>query len=312
MSKNTYRIGLLLAAAVSMLALFGCATRERIGEVVDSPVIKGEKIVGKDIELFEINQFYYTVENINYDAFYLRYMFYKENGSYFFFHEARERKDDYGPATEEDRTDFGTVELTNRQWDAFRDLVEGGTVTKREDDADSGDTGPWLYLYWDGDKDVYQVFRFASAEKEKAFVELCESLCAPLEVSASDYPAPDESFVGNWMGYFHDVSGEYHMTVEQPDASGNFPVTINLVWMSSGNSGDGMNVDMVDITGTASVNDDGLMIFEGDMDDGSGSPDMTCKAVIGTGGEELHMLVLEAGMDQSRICTGNRWDLKRE
>ena len=176
MNKNIYKIGVLLGAVLSMLALFGCAGRERVGEVVDSPVNKSGKIVGVDIAQSEINEFYYTVENINYDAFYQRYRFYKEDGRHMFFHETRERKDDYGPAGEEDRTAIGTIELTGEQWNAFYDLIEGGSVTRRQDSAESGDSGPWLYLYWTGDGNEEQVFKFASYDKEKAFVEFCESL----------------------------------------------------------------------------------------------------------------------------------------
>ena len=124
----------------------------------------------------DITDFYYTEENINYDAFYQRYRFYVEDGKYYFFHETRERKDDYGPCTEEDTTLTGTIELTEDQWSGFAGLVEGGKVRSREESADAGGSGPWLYLYWKDDKGKYQQFSFASYAKEKEFTEFCLSL----------------------------------------------------------------------------------------------------------------------------------------
>ena len=164
-----------------MLMLAGCGTgikpdTEENPEV--KPIFKKELLVGEDIRIDDITDFYYTEENINYDAFYQRYRFYVEDGKHFFFHETRERKDDYGPTTEEDTTLIGTIELTNDQWEGFFDLVSGGTVISREESADAGDSGPWLYLYWTDDKSKYQQFSFDSYGTEKAFVEYCLSLIA--------------------------------------------------------------------------------------------------------------------------------------
>lgn len=93
-----------------------------------------------------------------------------------FFHETIERKDDYGPCTEDDTTLIGTIELTEEQWSDFADLVNGGTVKEREDSADSGGTGPWLYLYWTNDKGKYQQFSFDSYGTQAKFEEYCLSL----------------------------------------------------------------------------------------------------------------------------------------
>ena len=59
-------------------------------------LIKSEYTVGTDVRQADVTEFYYTYENINYNACYLRYRFYVEDGKYYFYHEARERKDDYG------------------------------------------------------------------------------------------------------------------------------------------------------------------------------------------------------------------------
>ncbi len=148
------------------------------------PLFSGAKTVGKDIPVSDITDFYYTEENINYDAFYQRYRFYVEDGKHMFFHETRERKDEYGPCTEDDTTLTGTIELTDDQWSQFSDLVSGGTVKSREDSADAGGIGPWLYLYWTNDKGKYQQFSFDSYGTQTKFEEFCLSL-APKDMKAS-------------------------------------------------------------------------------------------------------------------------------
>ena len=166
-----------------VILLTGCGTSEGS---VDKPLFGGGKIVGKDIRIEDITDFYYTEENINYDAYYQRYRFYIEDGKHVFFHETRERKDDYGPCTEEDTTLIGTVELTDDQWASFVDLVSGGTVKAREDSVDAGGRGPWLYLYWTNDKGKYQEFSFVSYDTEARFEEFCLSL-------VPDAPEKDEA-----------------------------------------------------------------------------------------------------------------------
>ena len=170
-------IGLLFAFLVT-----GCRVAK---EPEEMSLFSGEKIVGKDIGIDDITDFYYTVENINYDAYYQRYRFYAEDGKHMFFHETRERKDDYGPCTEDDATLKGTIELTDDQWTGFFDLINGGTVKAREESADAGDDGPWLFLYWTNDKDKYQQFSFDSYGTQKEFVDFCLSLVPQSEKNTS-------------------------------------------------------------------------------------------------------------------------------
>ncbi|MBQ2688847.1 MAG: hypothetical protein IJG05_02095 [Solobacterium sp.] len=136
----------------------------------------GSLIVGRDIAEEQITEFYYTYENINYNAFYQRYRFYVESGKYMFFHETRERPDDYGPASEKDRTSYGTFELTEEEWDTFYGFLKDGTVKEREESLEDGDSGPWTYLYWDKDGSVYQEYTFSSLGKRKEFESFCEAL----------------------------------------------------------------------------------------------------------------------------------------
>ena len=177
MKKSFTAIMVLILVAV----LTGCGAGE---ESADMPLFSGAKTVGKDIPVSDITDFYYTEENINYDAYYQRYRFYVEDGKHMFFHETRERKDEYGPCTEDDTTLTGTIELTDDQWSEFTDLVSGGTVKSRENSADAGGTGPWLYLYWSNDKGKYQQFSFDSYETQAKFEEYCLSL-APKDMKAS-------------------------------------------------------------------------------------------------------------------------------
>ncbi len=176
---NKYLV-LVLCLMISLL-LAGCSGKE------NTTVKKGRYVVGDGIQIGDITEFYYTYENINYNAFYQRYRFYTEDGKHLFFHETRERKDDYGPATEEDTTLTGTVELTDEQWAAFYDALSGGSVSKRAESAESGSRGPWLYLYWTGDDSEYQEYAFPSYEAQKAFEEFCASLAADASGAAEDY-----------------------------------------------------------------------------------------------------------------------------
>ena len=134
----------------------------------------GKKVVGKNIDISKINDFYYTYSTSTNPPHYQRYRFYKKNGTYKFFHDKREG--DHWPLREEDSVLSGTIEISEDTWKAFFDLLEGGEVVKRTEHLESGDPGPWLYLYWTGDKGKIQEFSFASPEKKLAFKEFCEKL----------------------------------------------------------------------------------------------------------------------------------------
>ncbi len=157
---------LSLCLAVGLL-LTGCKA---------APALKREFTVGGDIRQEDVSEFYYTYENINFNARYQRYRFYAEDGEYYFYHERRERIDEYGPTTQEDIVSSGTVRLTDAQWAEFFGYLKDGTVVKRGESANSGGAGPWLYLYWTGDKSAYQEFSFDSFGTQREF----ESFCAEL------------------------------------------------------------------------------------------------------------------------------------
>ena len=135
-----------------------------------------ETVTNRKIPVGDITEFYYTRENINYDAFYQRYRFYVEDGKYAFYHETRERPGEYGPTAEKDITKSGTVELSEEEWKNFIGFLKDGTVSARKDSGESGSSGPWTFIYWKNDKGKYQVFGFSSYDKRVKFEEFCSAL----------------------------------------------------------------------------------------------------------------------------------------
>ena len=164
---------LIITEIILGIMLTACGAEEGMGEV---SLFSKEMIVGTDIAFDDITDFYWTEENINFNAYYQRYRIYAGDGKHLFFHETRERKDDYGPCTEEDITQSGTIELSEEQWSQFCELFNGGTVRAREESTETGGRGPWLYMYWKNDKSKYQQFSFESYETAARFEEFCLSL----------------------------------------------------------------------------------------------------------------------------------------
>ena len=134
-------------------------------------MLNGKKTVGKNIKTGDVKEFYYTYDASINPPKYQRYRFYAEGGKYFFYHEKREG--DHWPLTETDATVKGTVELTETQWADFFALITGGTVVKRTEHLESGNAGPWLYLYWSKDRGKIQEFSFATPEDRAAFRQFC-------------------------------------------------------------------------------------------------------------------------------------------
>ena len=159
----------IAAAAVGLVLLILYWTG-----VIGGAMSEEEKTVGKDIGLEKVQQFYYTRSSSTDPPDYQRYRFYLQDGKYWFYHEKREG--DHWPLTESDVTVSGSRELTLSEQETFLDFLRGGVVTRREVDVSSGKAGPWLYLYWDGDKDVWQQYSFEEPGTVLAFEEFCEGL----------------------------------------------------------------------------------------------------------------------------------------
>ena len=177
---------LIMSCLVMTGLIAGCGNdQEDPGEmgIIDSIRNSGVKTVGTDILPADITDFYYTEENINFNAYYLRYRFYIEDGKKYFFYDERKRDGEYGPATEADRIMSGSFEISDDVWDEFFESIKGGTVKKRTESADSGDSGPWTYLYWNGDKGKIQEYSFASQDSRNTFIEICRRLSEDNEAS---------------------------------------------------------------------------------------------------------------------------------
>ncbi|MBR5347799.1 MAG: hypothetical protein IK125_01010 [Lachnospiraceae bacterium] len=133
-------------------------------------------IVGDDIAKEEITEFYYTYSTTTYPPEYQRYRLFAEDGKYYLYHEKREG--DHWPLTEVDATITGTIPLSDEEFESLWVCLKGGTVIKRVEHTEGGDPGPWLFLYWNGDKDKYQEFAFAGRPQLQQFEEVCEALAA--------------------------------------------------------------------------------------------------------------------------------------
>ncbi len=130
--------------------------------------------VGKDIAFSDITDFYYTYDSSVNPPEFLRYRFSASQGSYRFYYETR--GGDHWPLTESDVTESVVRDLSQEEWTAFLETVSGGTVTKRQEQTETGSAGPWLFVYWNGDGGERQVFSFESRDKQAAFQALCTEL----------------------------------------------------------------------------------------------------------------------------------------
>ena len=175
-----------------------------------------ETITNKKIPLADVTEFYYTCENINFDAFFQRYRFYREDGKYMFQHETREKPGEYGPTSEEDITGRGTFELTAEEWNEFLTFLKDGTVSARKDSGESGGAGPWTFIYWKNDKGKYQVFEFATYDARTRFEEYCSSLAQ--EVNMREIKIRRISYN---PGY-GDMLGGYHEETLRKDKDGSW------------------------------------------------------------------------------------------
>lgn len=151
----------------------------------------------------KFKDFYYTYATTVNPPEFQRYRFYKEDGKFYFYHEKREGDSVF--LTEEDITVYGTKELTDEEWETFWKLIGGGSVKKRKESTNSGGSGPWLYLYWDGDKDIYQEFSFKEYENLYEFEEFCEGLVESMNDMAIDNP----EMVDDTLSFDQNICGTY-------------------------------------------------------------------------------------------------------
>ena len=162
---------------VTLMLLVSCGSKDNGGSDFEPVTQKTDKIAGSKVSVADVVDFYYTYSWIGYNAEYLRYRFYVEDGKCMFMHDARKVEDDYGPASEEHRTSYGIKELSQEEWDRFLDLIKVGSINNPKEHTETGDSGPWLYLYYSKGNDVERMeFNFNSLGDRSDFVEFCESL----------------------------------------------------------------------------------------------------------------------------------------
>lgn len=130
--------------------------------------------VGKGIKRADITEFWYTYSTSTNPPQFQRYRFFADGGVWHFYHERREGG--HWPLSESDITVSGDIVLTQAQTEKLFSCLDGGTVKAREESADSGSSGPWLYLYWTGDRSKFQEFSFRSYSDRLSFEELCRNL----------------------------------------------------------------------------------------------------------------------------------------
>ncbi|MBQ8919466.1 MAG: hypothetical protein IJ056_05115 [Acidaminococcaceae bacterium] len=160
-------VTIAVALTVSVLFLMGCTGG-------GSFFMKDKLIVGKDIAMQDITEFYYTYDASTFPPRFQRYRFSVKDGKHLFYHEKREGKT--WPLREKHITVSGTKELSDEEWAKFFACVKDGIVEKRKEHLEDGDAGPWLFLYWKGDRGKYQEFSFVHLGARKEFEELCVTL----------------------------------------------------------------------------------------------------------------------------------------
>ena len=163
-----------IAGGLIVVSSAGVLGNSRVKRVLDIVSGHGEFVVDTDIKLKDINDFYYTLSSSAYPPTYQRYRFYVQDGKHIFYHEKREGNQ--WPLTEACITVSGTLDLSEAEWAEFYSCLRGGKVQPREESTESGSSGPWMFLYWKGDKSKYQRFTFASFAAEKSFEQLCARL----------------------------------------------------------------------------------------------------------------------------------------
>ena len=176
--ESSVRRVVLLCIVLLLVLMFPCTER--------SAAASTGKTVGIDIAFDDITDFFYTYDASTAPPHYQRYRFFAEDGKHYFYHETREGGG--WPQTEADITCSGTVELTEEQWAAFCDLLNGGTASMREEHLDSGDAGPWLYIYWPSGETEGREFAFEQPGIVLAFEEFCARLKEEthMRISVSD------------------------------------------------------------------------------------------------------------------------------
>ena len=213
-TKKTCSWILLTALVVSLCA--GCSGNNGASESASTGRTErsGKYEVGEGIPKEDITEFTYTISNSTNPPRYEQYRFFMEDGAYRFSFVQENVAGDTGSRSGELASASGTLELTDTEWDELYDCLEGGSAKKKEEDrnAETGGTYYTYQLYWNGDREKYRKFSFASSRRESEFEALCEDYVAradmavngneaqPGRLSADATPEDIEAFLagGSW------------------------------------------------------------------------------------------------------------------
>ena len=190
----------------------------------------------------------------------------------------------------------------------FDETEEGGAAVFTSGDANR----PYTVIRFYPDEDMIRAENNKSSDGVEAGEEVVfrRTKYVPseeeLKAEAVVFGTPDESFCGDWVGYPEDVSGQYDLTLGEPDGDGSYPVKMMVNRMTSDDG-----VYGIDVTANAAVTD-GVMIMSGSYYDGSDRPESErqIKAMLEKYDDGLRMVVLEIG-DLGYISPGDWFDLKR-
>ena len=167
-----FRYGMIATVLLfSACFLLGCTGGSSFSDLLPG---NGPKTVGTDVKMPDITAFYFTYSSSTYPPEFQRYRFLVKNGAHLFHHEKREGN--HWPLTEKDITVTGTKELSQAEWQQFFNYLKKGKVEKRKEHLEDGGRGPWMFLYWKGDKGKIQEYSFPSWDAQKSFEEFCIKL----------------------------------------------------------------------------------------------------------------------------------------
>lgn len=129
-----------------------------------------------------------------------------------------------------------------------------------------------------------------------------------LKQEAGEYPAPDGSFCGTWQGYFEEnISGGIVLELKEPDEENVYPIEININRISDASGSGGVGLDLKDarIDAVGRIDDNGLMIVTGDVNEGYMDQDRnqifsSIKGVLEQYKEGLRFIVLETDCDSAK------------
>ena len=139
---KVFRYSTIAAAlVVPFFLLMGCAGASwSFSDILPG---NGPKIVGTDVKIDDITEFYFTYDSSTNPPQFQRYRFSVKNGAYQFYHEKREGN--HWPLREKDITVSGTKELSLEEWKTFFDYLKDGKWKRGKSILNPAEGGPGCF-----------------------------------------------------------------------------------------------------------------------------------------------------------------------